>query len=664
MSISDQDLKQVARTVAMFSVDAIEKANSGHPGLPMGAALYTSLLWSDYLRFNPAEPNWIGRDRFVLSAGHGSMLLYSLLNLFRYDLSLKDLSSFRQWGSRTPGHPEYGMTPGVEATTGPLGQGAANCVGMALSGKLLGAKYDAELFNYRVFGLVSDGDLMEGVAAEAASLAGHLKLGNLVYLYDDNKITLAGTTDVCFTESVNQRYESYGWQVQSVNSDDIGGLRAALDSAISETTRPSLISIRSIIGEGSPNKADSFKVHGSPLGAEETKLTKQALGWPEEPTFYHPPEVGKACQISLDSKIKYFNSWQSKFESWKKKNGELSEQLDQQLSLHIPTELGELLERELKSSKPVATRESSGAAIQVVAEAVPFLVGGSADLESSTKTTIKSSGEIQAGEFTGRNIRYGVREHAMGAIANGLAYEGCWIPLTSTFLVFSDYMRPSIRLAALSHLQSIYVFTHDSVWVGEDGPTHEPIEQTQSLRLIPNLKVYRPADGPEMAASYMAALNNKKGPSAIICSRQAIKPIERDSNISSTEIAKGGYVVKENNNPQAVTLVATGSELPLAVEVHGKLTEHSIACRVVSMLCVEEFRSQDESYQQAVLPAEPLKFSIELGATMGWRDILGDNSHTIGLDHYGASAPGGEIVERLGFTAEKLTDTILSKLQK
>jgi transketolase len=658
------DLKLIARTVSMLSIDAVERANSGHPGLPMGAALYSSLLWAEYLRFNPANPNWLGRDRFILSAGHGSMLLYSLLNIFGFDLPLAELKNFRQLNSLTPGHPEFSLTKGVEATTGPLGQGAANSVGIALSSKLLVEKYKSDLFNFRVFALVSDGDLMEGVSAEAASLAGHLKLGNLIYLYDDNKITLAGKTDVCFTESVGDRYRAYGWQVLEANSSDVEGLRKAYETAINNSETPTIICIRSIIGEGSPNLQDTYKVHGAPLGKAETKLTKESLGWPVDEEFHIPPSLPKIISQLLEAKKEYSSSWEDSFNSWQG-SSELAKELTSHFEKKIPSELETALFKELETIKNLATRDISGKALQIASKYVPFIVGGSADLETSTKTTITNTPEIQANCFVGRNIRYGVREHAMGAIANGLAYEGCWIPLTSTFLVFSDYMRPAIRLAALSHLQSIFVFTHDSIWVGEDGPTHQPVEQLQSLRLIPNLKVYRPASTLEISHAYFAALHRKNGPTAIVCSRQHIDDF--GAGYTFTDVAKGAYTVRDFHDASSIdnqiVLVATGSEVPLACEVRDILyNSDKVNCRVVSMPCVEDFHNQALDYKQKLLPAKALKISIELGVTMGWKNILGDNSYSLGIDHFGASAPGDKLADYFNFTPTKIAERIRSLL--
>jgi len=649
MKSSLNDLKRLALTVRMLSVDAVEKANSGHPGLPLGAADFASVLWADYLRFDPAHPTWANRDRFVLSAGHGCMLWYSLLHLFGYDLPMSELKSFRQWKSRTPGHPEFGFTPGIETTTGPLGQGASNSVGMALSAKILSAEYGEDLFNYRVFALVSDGDLMEGVSAEAGSLAGHLGLNNLIYLYDDNKISLAGDTDVCFTESVAKRYEGYNWFTQSVDGHDHAAVAAALDRAMQEKERPSIICCRTTLGFGSPNKAHTHDAHGAPLGAEETKLTKKNLGWPEDAQFLVPDDVAAFCRSRAAARAEERAMWEERVARLHKDKPELAARLKAQLARELAPNLkGELLAA-FKEPKKDATRNLSGAAIQVIAKHVPGFIGGSADLDPSTKTKIKSGGDIRKGEWQGRNIHFGVREHAMGAIVNGLAYSQCWFPYTATFLVFSDYMRPTMRLAALSHLQSLFIFTHDSFWVGEDGPTHEPIEHVAALRLIPNMRLFRPADGIEVAMSYYAALEHKHGPTTLVFTRQNLPPLERPAGFSADDILRGAYPVL-NEDAGEVVIVATGSEVWLAVAAAKLLAADNVRAKVVSMPCVELFLAQDERWRNQLLPPGAKKISIEAGVTTGWERIVGSNSLRLGIDHYGASAPGELLAEKFGFT--------------
>lgn len=647
MALSDSQLSDIARTIRVLSAEAVDKAKSGHPGMPMGAADYAAVIWGNYLRANPKDPEWVNRDRFVLSAGHGSMLLYSLLHLFGYELSMDQIKSFRQWGSITPGHPEFGVTPGVETTTGPLGQGVGNGIGLALSGKMMQARYGAENFNYRVFGIVSDGDLMEGVAAEAASLAGHLKLDNIYYFYDDNEISIGGSTDITFTENVPARFASYGWDVVEVDGHNIGVIRQALDGALTRSGKPHLIVCRTTIGKGSPNKAGKSSVHGEPLGADELKLTKEALGWTEG-SFVVPKSVGEACCAALGEKVKVYEAWQQSAKSLAD-----NKNFQAQISRSVPAALRTDLIAQFKDGKPDATRNLSGAAIQTIAKYVPGFVGGSADLEPSTKTLIKDGGDVTPMNFAAKNLRFGVREHGMGAIANGLAYTRVWVPYTATFLVFSDYMRPTIRLAALSHLQTLFIFTHDSFFVGEDGPTHQPIEHIQALRMIPNLHVFRPADGIETAASYLAALELKKSPSALLFTRQNLPPLEGSRSASFDDILKGGYVV--HDTPGADTaIVATGSEVWVAIEVAKSLNSKGRRVRVVSLPCVELFKSQSDAYREKVLPATFKKVSLEAGITMGWRDVVGAGGLCLGIDHYGASAPADRLADEFGFTPKKV----------
>ena len=654
-----KNLEQLATTVRMLSADMVEKANSGHPGLPLGAADYAALIWANYLRFNPRDTQWPGRDRFVLSAGHGSALLYSLLNLFGFDLPMSELQRFRQWESKTPGHPEFGVTAGVETTTGPLGQGFANGVGMAMAAKLSATRYGSDLFDSRIFALVSDGDLMEGVAAEAASFAAHLKLGNLIYVYDDNKITLAGTTEVCFTENVAERFRAYGWHVQEANGHDLDAMSRCLDAAIAEKGKPSIICARTTIGKGSPGKANTYEVHGAPLGAAELKATKENLGWPLEPTFFVPQEVSSACAAAVEDKSKQWSAWQDSFNSWKKQNADKAAQYEAQRTRSLPAALKqELISTFGTQAKADATRNLSGAVIQVLAKHLPGFVGGSADLEHSTKTLIKGEAEFQATSLGGRNLRFGVREHAMGAIANGMAYSREWFPFTATFLVFSDYMRPTIRLAALSHLQTLFVFTHDSFWVGEDGPTHEPIEHVAALRLIPNLLVHRPADGLEVAMSYYTALEAKKRPSTLLFTRQNLGVLTRPANFKPEDIQRGAYVLHDVDKPELV-IVATGSEVAAAVEAAKTL---KVKTRVVSMPCQELYFEQDAQYKQSLFPANTKVVSVEAGLTRGWERITGSSGLNIGIDHYGASAPGELLADKFGFTAPKIAARIESWL--
>lgn len=641
-------IKAVATTIRTLSLDGVDKANSGHPGLPLGAADMASVLWSRHLRFNPKQPHWLGRDRFILSAGHGSMLVYSLLNLFGYDLPISELQKFRQWESKTPGHPEFGWTPGVETTTGPLGQGFANGVGMALSAKMMTARY-GDLFDSRVYGIVSDGDLMEGVAAEAASLAGFLGLNNLIYLYDDNLISLAAATSVTFKENMPERFAGYGWFVQSCNGHDIEAVNACIEKAKAEKSRPSLICCRTTLGFGSPNKANTHEAHGAPLGAEETKLTKRALGAPEDKFFFISDEAKKACDQTIAANLTEHEKWTAAYNSWRSNNIALAANLDAQLNRAIPSHLQEELLKGLVDGKKDATRNISGKAIQIIAKQVPFFVGGSADLDPSTKTNIKDGGSIKPGDFKGRNIHWGVREHAMGSAVNGLAYQQCWLPFSATFLVFADYMRPAIRLAALSHLQSLFIFTHDSFWVGEDGPTHEPIEHLQSLRMIPNLSLYRPADATEVAMCYIAALNDKHSPSTLIFSRQNLPSLERPATFKPEEILNGAYVVHAPEVTDRV-IVATGSEVWVAVDAAKILAAQGKPTRVVSMPCVERFLKLDATKRDALVPSKAKKVSLEAGITMGWERIVGADTLLLGINHYGASAPGEVLAEKFGFT--------------
>jgi transketolase len=649
MALDLQNIQRLAATVRTLSIDAVQKANSGHPGLPLGAADFTSVLWANYLRFNPKDPAWMNRDRFVLSAGHGCMILYSMLHLFGYDLPMSQIQAFRQWESITPGHPEYGVTPGVECTTGPLGQGAANSVGLALSGKMLAARYGADLFNYRVFALVSDGDLMEGVSAEAASLAGHLQLDNLVYLYDDNKISLAGETEICFTESVAKRFEGYGWFVQSCDGHNPQEVAACLDKALNQKGKPSLICCKTVLGCGSPNKKNTHDVHGAPLGADEVKATKKNIGWPEDAQFLVPEDVQKYTAAVVEKNSAHYSAWQGTLVSWRKSKPELAQQLDAQLTKAIPPTLKEELLAAFKESKKDATRNLSGKAIQVIAKHLPGFVGGSADLDPSTKTAIQGGGRVGHENFAGKNIHFGVREHAMGSMANGLAYTQAWIPYTATFLVFSDYMRPAMRVGAVSHLQALYLFTHDSFWVGEDGPTHEPVEHIMSLRLIPNLYVFRPADGVEVAMCYYAALERKHSPSSLIFSRQNVPVLTRPSSWSPDEVLKGGYIIKDVAKP-ALVIVATGSEVGLALETAALMDADGTPTRVVSMPCVELFRAQPDAYRNQLIPHGVRTAVIEAGTTKGWSSLLDREVVAVGIDHYGASAPGEVLAEKFGFT--------------
>ena len=663
MELELAKLRELAKTVRILSAEGVQAANSGHPGMPMGMADAAAVLWASFLRFNPLDPEWLGRDRFVLSAGHGSMLLYSLLHLFGYEVGIDDLKRFRQWGSLTPGHPEFGLTPGVETTTGPLGQGFANGLGLALSGKLLAQRYNRDLFNYTVYGIVSDGDLMEGITSEAASLAGHLKLSNIVYLYDDNHISIGGRTDVTFTENVAKRFEAYGWYVQSCDGNELEAVAECLHNARQERERPSLVCAHTKIGFGSPNKADSAQVHGAPLGVEELRATKAALGWPLDPPFYVPERVVEFCRSCIESKSREYGAWQQQFKAWSAAQTEDAAAFLAQTERLVPAALKSELLSGLKEPKKAATRALSGQAIQVIAKHIPAFIGGSADLEPSTNTLIKDAVDVQASSFEGRNIRFGVREHAMGALANGLAYTRCWIPYTATFLVFADYMRPTLRLAALSHLQTLFIFTHDSFYVGEDGPTHQPIEHIAALRLIPNLHVFRPADGAEVALCYWAALNRKNGPSALLFTRQNLPALERVSGWNADDVLRGAYVVSGAECCE-LAIVATGSEVSLACEAGKLLAAAGIPARIVSMPCQELYLEQSAELREQILPARARKVSLEAGLTRGWERIVGSNGLLLGRETYGASAPDVVLAENFGFTPQAVAERVKSWLTK
>ena len=657
-------LQKAVNTIRFLSIDAVEKANSGHPGMPMGAATMAHVLWTRHLRFDPTEPRWLNRDRFILSAGHGSMLLYSLLHLGGYDVTLDDLKAFRQWGSKTPGHPEFHDTPGVEATTGPLGQGISNAVGFALSAKMLAARVNSASFkpiDHFVYGICSDGDLMEGVASEAASLAGHLQLGNLIFFYDDNLVSLAGRTDVTFTENRNQRFESYGWHVQQVDDgNDAEAIDRAIQAAKAVTDRPSLISVRTILGFGSPNKGDTSEAHGSPLGKEETKKTKENLGWPLEPTFLVPDDVRALWGARIEALRAQHQEWKRGFEQWKKDEPQKAALLQQLQSIEIPADLAEQLVAVVKASPADSTRKLSNAVLQKAAELVPALIGGSADLDPSTLTYLKGGGDVQPGNYAARNIHFGVREHAMGAIVNGFAYDGNFLPFSATFLLFSDYMRPPIRLAALSKLRSIFVFTHDSIFLGEDGPTHQPVEQLASLRAIPNLHVWRPADPVEVAATWAAAIERQDGPSLLVFTRQKLPLLQEAQPADVRRAMKGAYAVVEPKlaagEVPALVIIATGSEVSLAQAAIGKLApELAAKTRLVSMPCVELFLAWPREEQRKLIPhgTKAKMVAVEAAGGLDWYRIIGDGM-VVGVDRFGASAPDKALAEAYGLTADKI----------
>jgi len=681
-----KDLDELCiNTIRMLSVDMVQQANSGHPGMPMGAAPMAYVLWTRLLRHNPRHPKWPDRDRFVLSAGHASALLYSLLHLTGYDLSIEELKRFRQWGSKTPGHPEHGETPGVESTTGPLGQGFGNGVGMAMAERFLAATFNRpgyEIIDHHTYAIVSDGDLMEGVASEAASLAGHLKLGKLIYLYDNNRITLAGETGLNFTEDVCKRFEAYGWHVQSIeDGNDIGAISKAITAAQNETSRPSLISVRTHIGYGSPNRQDTFEAHGSPLGPEEVIATKKNLGWPLEPTFYIPGEALAHFRKALDKGTELEAEWKAKLESHGKVYPELRIEWDQWMNSILPKDWDKDIPVFPPDSKGLATRAAGGQVINAIASHVPSLIGGSSDLNPSTNTALKGRGNFQyltSGNgdvqgsvsgpwgYEGANIAFGVREHAMGSILNGMALHGGLIPFGSTFLIFSDYMRPSIRLAALMRLHIIYIFTHDSIALGEDGPTHQPVEHLASLRAMPNLTVIRPADANETAEAWRMAMEYKEGPIAIILTRQNVPVIDRSKFNPANGLRKGAYILADplSGKPEII-LIGTGSEIHLALDVYEKLRSEGIGARVVSMPSWELFEKQPEQYRSEILPPEiTVRMSIEAGVTLGWHKYIGLQGEIVGVDHFGASAPGKILLKEFGFTSENVLNRIKALLAK
>lgn len=644
-------------TLRTLSIDAIQKANSGHPGLPLGAAPFSFVLFQRHLKFNPKNPQFFDRDRFVLSAGHGSALLYSLLHLYGYDLSLDDLKNFRQLGSKTPGHPEYGVVPGVEATTGPLGQGSANAVGMAIAERKLAQLLNTDaytLVDHHTYCLVGDGDLMEGISAEAASLAGHLKLGKLIYLYDSNDISLDGPTSLTFTEDVSKRYESYGWQVLTVqNADyDLEAIDQAITQAKQEVHKPSLIIFKTTIGFGSPNKAGKSSSHGSPLGVDEVLLTKKALNWEYQEPFTIPNEVknyvlapgllGESTEQKWSQALKgYKNASPEKYNIYQQNLFDL-----------------DLIIQPFQTGEDFATRESAGKVLNTIAKNTPYFFGGDADLSCSTNTLIKDGGTFEGEKGTGRNIHYGVREHAMGAIANGIAYHGGLRTYTATFFAFLDYMKPAVRLAAMNHLPVTFIFTHDSVGLGEDGPTHQPVEQMMSLRGIPNLISFRPADANEARAAWIYSMKNKNTPTALVLSRQKLKTLPRDQTLNSQQIAMGAYVLSDRSNSK-ITLIATGSEVHTALEVQNILEQKGVLIRVVSMPSMELFLKQPKSYQEQVLQKYHRFVSLEAGITHGWAEIIGKDGLAIGVNQYGLSAPASKIYEKLGLNSQQIASRII-----
>ena len=662
MTLATDRLDRLAiDTIRTLSIDAVQQANSGHPGAPMGMAAMAFVLWTRYLRHAPTRPDWPDRDRFVLSAGHASMLLYSLLHLTGYDLPLSEIQRFRQWGSRTPGHPEYGLTSGVEATTGPLGQGVANAIGMAIAEVRLAAEFNRAghaIVDHRTFVVCSDGDLQEGIAAEAASLAGHLRLGKLTMLYDDNHIQLDGPTAMAFSEDVPARFDAYGWHTQRVpDGNDLEAIDAAIEAALADP-RPSLIAVRTHIGFGSPNKQDSQKAHGSPLGPDEVRLTKEAYGWDPDKTFYVPDEAAALFSRAIPRGEQLAGDWEERLTAYRAAYPDDAHELMRRLDGDLrPGATAGL--KTYAVGEDFATRQASQAAIQVLGETVPELFGGAADLSESNLTDVKGAGDFEADD-PGRNLRFGVREHAMGGIANGIAYHGGFLPYVATFMTFSDYMRGSVRLAALSGLHTIYVWTHDSVGLGEDGPTHQPVEHYAALRAIPNLWLIRPGDANETSAAWAVAVERTDGPVALSLTRQKLTTLPETAAKARAGVARGGYVVRESSGgPEAIDLIliATGSELPLAASAAEALTAEGIRTRLVSLPCWELFELQPAAYRNDVLPtAAHKRLSVEAGITLGWERYVGDHGAIVGIDHFGASAPAPDIFGHFGFSPERIAD--------
>jgi transketolase len=670
-------------TLRFLSVDAVQKADSGHPGMPMGAAAMAYVLWTRFLKHNPANPAWFDRDRFVLSPGHGSMLLYSLLHLTGYDLPLEQIKRFREWGSMTPGHPERGVTPGVETTTGPLGQGFGNAVGLAMAEAHLAARYNRpgfEIVNHFTYAIVSDGDLMEGVSSEAASLAGHLKLGKLIYLYDDNHVTLSAGTDLTFTEDRARRFEAYGWHVQSVvDGNDLTAIHGALRAARGETERPSLILVRTHIGYGSPDKQDSFQSHGSPLGVEEVRLTKEKLCWPAEPPFYIPAQAGKHFREAIERGKLAETEWRDKFSAYARAFPDLAKAFQQGTRGELPDGWDRDIPIFPADAKGLATRVAAGKVMNAVASRLPALIGGSADLNPSTHTALSGLGDFEpigmnlcdkqgaadgVWGYAGRNLYFGVREHGMGAILNGLAAHGGAVPFGATFLIFSDYMRPPIRLAALMGLHVIYVFTHDSIALGQDGSTHQPVEQLAGLRAVPGLTVIRPGDANETAVAWRVALEAGDHPIALVLTRQNVPTLDRAQFAAAEGLRRGAYVLADapNGKPDAI-LIASGSEVGLVMAARQRLRDQKVLTRVVSMPSWELFDAQPQSYRDRVLlPAVHARLAVEAGASQGWHRYVGDRGDVLGVDRFGASAPGDVVMREYGFTVENVCRQVAALL--
>jgi transketolase len=657
MSASNLD-QLCVNTIRFLAVDAVQKANSGHPGLPMGAAAMAYTLWTRHLRHNPHNPHWANRDRFVLSAGHGSMMLYALLHLTGYDLPLEQLKQFRQWGSLTPGHPESHLVPGVEVTTGPLGQGFTNGVGLAMAERFLAERFNEpgfDLVDHYTYAIVSDGDLEEGVTSEAASYAGTQRLGKLIYLYDDNGISIEGDTDVTFQENVGVRFSAYGWQVIGpIDGNNIEAIDAAIRVGEQEAEHPTLIICKTIIGYGSPNKANTGAAHGEPLGVEEVKLTKENLGWPTEPDFYIPDEALAHFRQAVSQGAARESEWDELLAGYRKAHPEKAAEFERMMAGRLPEDWDKEIPAFTPEDGPVATRNAGGTVLNCIFDHVPDLVGGSADLAPSTKTWLKSSGKF-GWDKGGHNLQFGIREHAMGSIALGMAHHGGVIPFTATFLVFSDYMRPPIRLASLSEKRVVFVFTHDSIGLGEDGPTHQPVEQLAALRAIPGVRVFRPADATEVAETWRQALLRLDGPSVMALSRQKLPILDRTKLGPAEGVAQGAYTLRDADGIPQIILIATGSEVHLALSAADALGSEGLRVRVVSMPCWELFDEQSQEYKDSVLPpGVSARLAIEAGVTQGWWKYVGTRGDVIGLDRFGASAPGSVVMDKLGFNVDNV----------
>lgn len=659
MEVKEQSLVQTAiNTVRVLAADAVQKANSGHPGMPMGAAPMAHVLWSDAMTYNAKNPDWLNRDRFILSAGHGCMLQYIYLYLTGYDITMDDLKNFRQLHSKTPGHPEYGLLKGVEVTTGPLGQGFANGVGFAMGQKYLAARYNKpgfELFNYNVYAICSDGDLNEGVSAEAASLAGHLKLGNIIYLYDDNHISIEGDTELAFTENVAMRFEAYGWHVQIVeDGNDVKAIAAAIEKAKAVTDKPSIINVRTQIAYGSPNKVNTAGAHGSPLGEPEVKLVKQALGFNPEEYFTVPDDVLKFYREKGARGAEKEKEWNDLFAEYKKAHPELANEFESLSKGQLPNGW----EKNIPVFKPedgkLATRQASGKVLNAIADTLPTLIGGAADLAPSTETLLKKYKSFTPDNYSGRNFHFGIREHGMGSVLNGMALTPGLIPYGATFLIFSEYMRPPIRLAAIMKIRPIFIYTHDSIGLGEDGTTHQPIEQLISLRSIPNTLVIRPADANETAHAWRVAIQYQNGPVVIVLTRQGLPVLDQTKYSSAADLEKGAYILSDVENPSLI-LIATGSEVSLVLEAQAKLKEEGIAARVVSMPSWELFEKQDAAYKEKVFPkALRKRLAVEAGSVLGWHKYVTDEGDVLGMTTFGESAPAAELMKFFGFTVDNV----------